>query len=626
MPQALSISFTLGKASVPHQANVSHANREFIARNIDRTRTNQNITYVRRDIENAYQTLFGQAVAEYNRKQKRADRKIEDYYDHISSGKREEPFYEVIVQFGDSQTAPCGSATGQIAQKMLDEYIRSFRQRNPNLYIFNAVLHLDEASPHLHINFIPFYTQGRKNGLQKGVSMKQALIEQGFAPQGVRNNQLVAWEESERNFMETILNAHGFVRDDKNAKYAHLSVEDYKKSQDEKKMIAAIRKKQHISPDEMTRSHVQRLQDKLHRLEQDKRNLQMQMLSPYKSFYYSSPDKQAFVQAALDELEIPYRETENGFEAQECYVGRIRKIELTYIAPKTNQREQLRQDIDLFLMQSASFDEMLERLRKSGYQIKNGKYLAVKPRNSEKYIRLKSLGEHYSEYALKNRLQEKLKFERDLADKIRQETKRDTPKAIILQTIRFYTITFTNGALPVRRRFPAKPFSWTNDAELDILLTLNRKINAGATLDSLRQEFIAQEKQAAEHESALQKVQNDLKSFYELKEKIEVVFQGKRSPAYTFEQATMSLKQFPDINAENYKKIDALIAQQTELLRKIEDAVNEANQALKKSSDLLSAAEKVMGGTFVQSLVGEERQRREANYVPNGLKSAGGQE
>jgi hypothetical protein len=153
---------------------------------------------------------------------------------------------------------------------MLDVYIRSFRQRNPNLYIFNAVLHLDEASPHLHIDFIPFYTQGRKNGLQKGVSMKQALIEQGFTPQGVRNNQLVSWVESERNFMETILNAHGFVREDKNAKYAHLSVEDYKKSQDEKKMIAAIRKKQHISPEEMTRSHVQRLQDKLHRLEQDK--------------------------------------------------------------------------------------------------------------------------------------------------------------------------------------------------------------------------------------------------------------------------------------------------------------------------------------------------------------------
>jgi hypothetical protein len=88
----------------------------------------------------------------------------------------------------------------------------------------------------------------------------------------------------------------------------------------------------------------------------------------------------------------------------------------------------------------------------------------------------------------------------------------------------------------------------------------------------------------------------------------------------------MFLKQFPDITAENYKKIDTLIAQQTELLRKIEDAVNEANQALKESSDLLSAAEKVMGGTFVQSLVGEERQRREANYVPNGLKSAGGLE
>ena len=104
---SLSISFTLGKASVPHQANIPHTNREFIARNIDQTRTHQNVTYVRQDVEDAYQQLFGDAVKEYNEKQKRADRRIENYYQHIADGKREEAFYEAIVQFGDSKTAPC---------------------------------------------------------------------------------------------------------------------------------------------------------------------------------------------------------------------------------------------------------------------------------------------------------------------------------------------------------------------------------------------------------------------------------------------------------------------------------------------------------------------------------------
>ncbi|MCR4646990.1 MAG: plasmid recombination protein [Oscillospiraceae bacterium] len=206
----MSISFTLGKASRQHEANVDHSNRKFIAENVDKTRVHLNVSYVRQDVEDAYRQLFGESVAAYNAAQKRNDRKIADYYAHIANGKREEAFYEAIVQFGDSKTAPCGSEEGKIVEEMLDEYVRSFQERNPNLYLFNAVMHLDEASPHLHINFIPFYTQGRVNGLEKGVSMKQALIEQGFVPQGIKQNQLVAWEESERDFMEEILHRHGY--------------------------------------------------------------------------------------------------------------------------------------------------------------------------------------------------------------------------------------------------------------------------------------------------------------------------------------------------------------------------------------------------------------------------------
>lgn len=97
---------------------------------------------------------------------------IPDYYLHIAESKREEAFYEIVVQFGDCETAPCGSERGDLAKQMLQSYMRDFQRRNPNLFVFNAVLHLNEASPHLHIDFIPFYTKGRKNGLSKGVSMK----------------------------------------------------------------------------------------------------------------------------------------------------------------------------------------------------------------------------------------------------------------------------------------------------------------------------------------------------------------------------------------------------------------------------------------------------------------------
>ncbi|MDE6004800.1 MAG: plasmid recombination protein, partial [Oscillospiraceae bacterium] len=545
----LSISFTLGKASAQHGANIAHNNREFFAKNVDQRKTHENITYVKQAAEDAYKELFEKAVEEYNAKQKRNDRKISDYYQHITNSKREEAFYEIIVQFGDCKTSPCGSENGNITKQMLDEYIQSFKQRNPNLYIFNAVLHMDEATPHLHIDFIPFYTQGRKNGLNKGVSMKSALMEQGFHPKSIKENQLTAWEENERAYMEKILSQHRFTREDKNAKCAHQNIEEFKKTQDEKKIISAIRKMKHISDSELSVEHVRQLKTKLLSLERKNETLEYQKQSPYKSFYYANPDKQSFVQAKLDELKIPYRETENGFEAQECYVEQIRNIEKEYKVPSTSTREKLRQDIDRLLMQSKTFDELLDKLKKEKYIVKTGKYISVKSKNASQFIRLKSLGEFYSEYALKNRIRAKLKYECDLIQKINTEKSNyptDAPQIIILRTIQFYIITFVKGALPMQKRDAKKPFSWTNDSELDKLLELNQKIDSGATLETFQKEFSDLEKSAFEKEKQVEKSKIDLQSFYHLKEQIQIVFERKKSEIFSLEQAQQTLKAYPD--------------------------------------------------------------------------------
>ena len=621
----LSISFTLGKASIQHGSNVEHNNREFIAKNIDAKRTHENITYVKQDVREAYKELFGKAVEEYNQNQKQKCRKISDYYQHIADGKREEAFYEIVVQFGDSQTCSCGSENGKLTQRMLDEYIRSFRQRNPNLHIFNAVLHMDEATPHLHIDFIPFYTKGRKNGLSKGVSMKAALDEQGFSAKNFKQNRLVVWEESERTYMEELLTRHGFVREDKNAKYPHQTVEEFKKMQDEKKIISSLRKVKQISDTELSVGHVQQLKTKLLSLERKNKILEQQKQSPYKSFYYSNPDKQSFVQAKLDELNIPYREAENGLEAQECYVEQIRNIEKEYKAPRSSAREKLRQDIDRLLMQSKNLDELLTKLQKENYTIKTGKYISVKAANGSQFIRLKSLGEFYSEYALKNRIRAKLKYERDLAQKINAEKVKspsDAPQVVILRTIQFYTITFAKGALPMRKRDTRKPFSWTNDSELDKLLELNQKINSGATLEIFRKEFSDLEKLVSEKEQLVETSKSNLKSFHTLKEQIQIVFEGKKSLIFSLEQARQALQAYPNITQSNYHNVDTLIDNETETLQKKEAAYQSEKEKLEKADEILSMAEKVMGGTYVQSLVSAERDRRESKYIPNGLKPA----
>lgn len=501
--------------------------------------------------------------------------------------------------------------------------MQSFQERNPNLHVFNAVLHMDEASPHIHINFIPFYTQGRINGLEKGVSMKAALDEQGFRAKGQRENRLVAWEQSERDHMEAILKKNGFVREDKNAKYAHMSVPEFKRKKSEERILENFHQANLAGRSNPNSEMVRNMKLQLNFMQRKVEQLEAEKHSPYKSFFYSNPDKQAFVQAKLDELGIPYRETENGFEAQECYVLQIREIEKTFKAPNATNRKTLRDDVDKFLMQSTTFDELLAKLKKAGYEIKEGKYISVKPPFARQFIRLKSLGEQYNEYALKNRLLAKQSFENNLNQSIQVAKQKNTPNTIVLQTMQFYTITFAKGALPVRKRVEDEPFSWTNDSELDKLLALNSLINSGATLDSLKKEFQELDAKATAKHEALEKAERDLKTFYELKEKIEIVYEGKKSEVYTLEQAKTTVQMYSNINASNYHNVDNLIASGIKEVQKASEEYEAVQSELKKHSDALSIAEKVQGGTYVQSLVGEERLRRESDYLPNGCFKAG---
>lgn len=129
------------------------------------------------------------------------------------------------------------------------------------------------------------------------------------------------------------------------------------------------------------------------------------------------------------------------------------------------------------------------------------------------------------------------------------------------------------------------------------------------------------EESVSEKENQVEKERKDLQSFYELKEKIQIVFEGKKSDVFTLEQAQRTIQQYGKITASNYRNVDILIENQTDSLQKAEFLLAEEQKKLKEASDMVSAMEKVMGGTYVQSLVGEERQRRESKFIPNGTQT-----
>ena len=218
------------------KGSVNHNSRKFKAENVDGERSHFNIDYCNENIKKVYHKLFDEALQRYNDKQTRADRRINDYYEKIRNSKQEKPFHELILQIGDKENMGAGSENGNLARQVLDEYYREFQERNPNLYVFSAHLHMDEATPHLHIDFVPF-TTGSKRGLDTRVSLKQALATQGFKGGSRGDTEWSQWVQSEKKHLAAVMERYGIEWEHKGTHEKHLSVLDYKKQEREKEVV-----------------------------------------------------------------------------------------------------------------------------------------------------------------------------------------------------------------------------------------------------------------------------------------------------------------------------------------------------------------------------------------------------
>lgn len=224
------------------KGSVNHNSRKFHAKNIDSERSYLNVEYCNEDVKDVYHELFDEALVRYNEKQTRSDRKIDDYYDKICFGKQEKPFHEIILQIGDKDNMGATTENGQLAAKVLDEYMRDFQRRNPTLRVFSAYLHMDEATPHLHIDFVP-YTTGSKRGLDTRVSLKQALSALGFKGGTRSETELNQWVQHEKKQLAEIMLERGIEWEQKGTHEKHLSVLDFKKKERAKEVAELEAKK-----------------------------------------------------------------------------------------------------------------------------------------------------------------------------------------------------------------------------------------------------------------------------------------------------------------------------------------------------------------------------------------------
>lgn len=138
---------------------------------------------------------------------------------------------------------------GQLAKQILDEYYRGFQSRNPNLCVFSAYLHMDEATPHLHIDFVP-YTTGSKRGLDTRVPLKRALAAQGFKGGTRGATEWNQWIQSEKEQLAAVMERYGVEWEHKGTHEKHLDVLDYK-VQERSKEVEALEEQITAKQDEV---------------------------------------------------------------------------------------------------------------------------------------------------------------------------------------------------------------------------------------------------------------------------------------------------------------------------------------------------------------------------------------
>lgn len=622
----LSISFRIDEGIVEHN------NREFIAKNVDGERVGDNITYRRQNIKDKYDELFGQALAEYNARQTQESRRISDYYEHLKKSAKGKPYYEIVVQFGDMDTCGQGSGRWEEAKLMLDDYMRGFEKRNPNLKVFNAVMHLDEATPHLHIDFIPIAHKVER-GLSVKVSMKGALKEQWFTSANRMQNEWAAWEEQERSVMTEILHAHELSRDVKGVRREHLTVDDYKKHAanlaEIKKVNAHINELKKKNFSDLTEDEIELIknQNDLMRSEIQKRDKEIFTLSrklgaEFVPFEIYSEDKLLFVAGELAKSGVPYVEEGTTLHIPDYARKTAAAIAATYRPIKSEGiREKIKLDIDRLVYSAESFEGLISTLKERGYEIKRGKYVAVKAPFAERFVRLKTLGEAYLPKNLEQRIADRDVFTNAV------RTKFKTANAVEKKfhvTIMDMTIEIKQFRLMPRKDNSKFVYAFQNDSNINYLseqlLTIGEfgfgsREQIYSKADELKRSIDEKNEKVKSLTAEIPTLKSDISQLRFLfsavsTSKPDAMTQVKLAAAREIADK-YGVKSEGDI-ASLEKRLKLL----PDYISSIKDEVSEEQLKLGRVSNLISAYERIVEGNYIDNLIRAQREQEvEKNTV-----------
>lgn len=632
-----SVSFQMANKSETRNVGViAHNNRKFFAKNVDQNRSTDNVTYVEKDLRDFYHELFDDALKSYNER-KRSNEKIADYYEHIKNSKQERLFQEIIVGFGNVKEIGVGTDEWDVAKNLCDEYIRTFEKRNPNLKVFNAVLHLDEANPHLHIDFVPIATN-QSRGLSTRVSMKRALIEQGFSAAHKKDNELIAWEESEREFMTGILRRHGLERDNKNNHRGHLSIAEYKAQQAElermkeqtqkiKANVAAATQKNpgEITAEEaaMIQSENALMQKQIDRQLEQISDLSQKLGAKFIPFEIFSEEKLQFVAVELSKLDIPFVEENNTLHIPDYVQKTAAAIAASYRPIKSEGvRDKIKLEIDRLIYCSNDLEDLISKLQERGYEIKRGKYLAIKPTFAERFVRLKTLGEAYLPKNLERRINDRDKFPNAVREKFK--TANEVEKKFHV-TIMDMVVEVKQFRIVPRKLNPKKIYTFQNDVEIDCLsqqlvtirdFNLSSKEQIYSKAEELKHNIDEKKAKLKELSAELPTLKSDI---VQLKYYFSVIGEQRELDA----NEEVRMLEAREIVAKYGVKSEMEIANLERRLKlipeyaaSIKNEIFDEQLKLKRVSDLITVYENLVEGNYIDNLIKAQREQEQNKTTP----------
>lgn len=307
----------------------------------------------------------------------------------------------------------------------------------------------------------------------------------GFTASGKKETEAILWGSSERAKLTEILNNHNIARQVVGAFHDHKSVEEYKRYAqiigDKNAHINALKKE---NPVDLSNTDVgdilnqnDFMRETITKQQAEISQLRTRTTAKFLPIEIYNDEKLQYIIEQLQRVNSPFVEENNTIYVPEYYEPSVKKA-LASFKPMEGQSisERLKFFIDRLLYSAQDFEHFIKLLEANNYEVRRGKYIAVKPPYAKRFFRLKSLGEYYSEYSLRKRI--------ECRNEVPSEFEQAESRANKVEKLFYTTI---NTSITLVRKFEITPVKWDKQQPYDFMndLTIGRLLYCLNTISEL---------------------------------------------------------------------------------------------------------------------------------------------